>query len=160
MVQFAGSLPKQVATWYMTYTKKTPNVTKARIKQQFLPFFKTPDAKHLASKKLKTTVQKPTQIVQDYDKGWKDLLSQLDYNINEQLLIQWFLAGLVQNIQRHISLDTFKSYEKALIKELQVKMDDDYPSHLVDNRIEEQLEIMQKSLRELNLKVQDIWCMF
>ena len=37
-------------------------------------------------------------------------------------------------------------------------MGEDYPAHPVDNRIEEQLEIMQKSLRELNLKGQDIWC--
>ena len=59
----------------MTYTKKTPNVTKAEIKQQFLSFFKTLDAKHLAAEKLKTIVQKPTQTVRDYDKWWKDLLS-------------------------------------------------------------------------------------
>ena len=44
------------------------------------------------------------------------------------------------------------------MKALQVKMDDDYPAHPVDNRIEEQFEIMQKSLRELNLKGKDIWC--
>ena len=90
--------------------------------------------------------------IRDYDKRWKDLLSQLDYNIDEQLLIQWFLAGLVQKIWRHISLDTFKSYEEALTKELQVEKDDDYPTNPVDNHIEEKLEIMQKSLRELNLK--------
>ena len=54
---------------------------------------------------------------------------------------------------RHI-----QKYEEALMKELQVEMDDRYPAHPIDNRIEEQLEIMQKSLRELNLKGQDIWC--
>ena len=64
-------------------------------------------------------------------------MSQLDYKIDEKLLIQWFLAGLVQKIRRHISLDTFKSYEEALMKALQVEMDDDYPAHPVDNRIEE-----------------------
>ena len=47
----------------MTYTEKTPNASKAEIKQQFLSFFKTPDAKHLAAKKLKTTVQKPTELL-------------------------------------------------------------------------------------------------
>ena len=142
----------------MTYTEKTPNVTKAEIKQQFLSFFKTLDAKHQAAKKLKMTVQKPTETIQDYDKRWKDLLSQIDYNIDEQILIQWFLTGLSQKIRRHISLDTFKTYEEALTKALQVDMDEDYPSHPMDNWIEEQLEIMKKSLRELNLKGQDIWC--
>ena len=137
MAQFVGALRKRELTWYMTYTEKTPNATKAEIKQQFLSFFKTLDAKHLAAKKLKTTVQKPTESVWDYDKWWKDLLSQLDYYIDEKLLIQWFLAGLVQNIWRYISMDTFKSYEEALTKALQVEMDDDYPAHPVNNWIEE-----------------------
>ena len=59
-----------------------------------MSFFKTPDAKHLATKKLKMTQQKPRETVRDYDKHWKDLRSQLYYVIDEQLLIQWFLAGL------------------------------------------------------------------
>ena len=60
-----------------------PRETKAKIKVQFLSFFKTPDAKHLAAKKLKTTSQKLGESVRDYDKHWKDLLSQLDYVIDE-----------------------------------------------------------------------------
>ena len=63
MVQFTGALRKRELTWYMKYTEKTPNVTKAELKKQFLSFFKTPDAKHLAEKKLKTTVQKRTETV-------------------------------------------------------------------------------------------------
>ena len=104
--------------------------------------FKTPDAKHLAAKKLKMKSQKPVESIRDYDKRWKDLLSQLDYVIDEQLLIQWFLAGMSQKIQRHISLETFKTYEDALTKALQVAMDEDFPAYLVDTRVEEQLEIM------------------
>ena len=69
-------------------------MTKAEIKAQFLSFFKTPDAKHLAAKKIKTTQQKPGETVRDYNKRWKDLLIQLYYIIFEYLLIQWFLAGL------------------------------------------------------------------
>ena len=38
------------------------------------------------------------------------------------------------------------------MKPLQVEMDNDYLAHPSNNHIEEQLEIMQKSLRELNLK--------
>ena len=74
--------------------RKTLNATKAEIKQHFLSFFKTLDAKHLAVKKLKMTVQKPIEDVQEYDKRLKYLLNQLDYNIDEQLLIQWFVAGI------------------------------------------------------------------
>ena len=78
----------------MTFSERTPRETKYEFKAQFLSFFKTLDAKHLAAKKLKTTSQKPGETVYDYDKRWKDLLSQLDYVIDEQLLIHWFLAGL------------------------------------------------------------------
>ena len=78
----------------MTFNERAPNASKEKIKAQFLSSFKTPDAKHLATKTLKTTSQKPTESVWEYDKHWKDLLSQLDYVINEQFLIQLFLAGL------------------------------------------------------------------
>ena len=48
-----------------------------------MSFFKTPDAKHLEAKKLKTTVQKLTETAWEYDKIFKDLLIQLEYNIDE-----------------------------------------------------------------------------
>src|SRR5713226_8953312 len=144
MAQFAGALRKRALTWYMKFTERQPRATKSEIKAQFLSFFKTPDAKHLAAKKLKTTQQKPGETVRDYDKRWKDLLSQLDYVIDEQLLIQWFLAGLSQKVRRHISLETFKSYEDALTKTLQVEMDEDFPAYPTDTRLEEKLEIMHK----------------
>ena len=107
------------------------------MKVQFLSFFKTPDAKHLGAKKLKTTSQKPGETVCDYDKHWKDLLSQLDYVIDEQLLIQWFLAGLSQKVRRHISLETFKSYKDALTKSLQVEMDEYILTYPTDHILEE-----------------------
>ena len=69
--------------WYMTFLERQPRGTKAEIKVQFLSFFKTLDAKHLAAKKLKTTSQNIGESVHDYDKHWKDLLSQLDYVIDE-----------------------------------------------------------------------------
>ena len=63
MEQFTGALQKRALTWYMTYIKRMPQASKADIKAQFLSFFKTPDAKHLAAKKLKTTSQKPAESV-------------------------------------------------------------------------------------------------
>ena len=98
MVQFTGALRKRALTWYMTFSERTPRATKSEVKAQFLSFFKTLDTKHLAAKKLKTTSQKLGETVRDYDKRWKYLLSQLDYVIDEKLLIQWFLVGLSQNI--------------------------------------------------------------
>ena len=98
------------------------------------------------------TSQNPGETVRDYDKRWKYLLSQLDYVIDEQYLIQWFLAGLSQKICRHIRLETFKSYEDALTKSLQVEMDEDIPTYSTDHRIEEEIEIVQNSLKVLNFK--------
>ena len=123
----------------MTFSERTPQATKEEIKAQFLSFFKTPDAKHLVAKKLKTTSQKPGESIRDYDKHWKYLLSQLDYVIDEKLLIQWFLAGLSQKIWRHISLETFKMYEDVLTKALQVEMDEDFLAYPMATRLEEQL---------------------
>ena len=87
MAQFFSALRKMALTWYMTFSEGTPRATKAEIKAQFLSFFKTPDAKHLSAKKIKMTSQNPGETVRDYDKHWKYLLSQLDYVIDEQLLI-------------------------------------------------------------------------
>ena len=55
-------------------------------------------------------------------------------------------------MRRHISLETFKSYEDALAKYLQVEMDEDIPAYPTNHRLEEQLESVEKSLKELNLK--------
>ena len=87
MAQFIGGLRKRTLMWYMNFSERKPRAMKAEIKAQFLSFFKTPDTKHLAAKKLKTTSQKPWETVHDYDKRWKDLLSQLYYVIDQQLLI-------------------------------------------------------------------------
>ena len=63
MAQFAGALRKRALTWYTTFIVRTPQASKVEIKAQFLSFFKTPDAKHLAAKKLNPTSQKPTDSV-------------------------------------------------------------------------------------------------
>ena len=59
----------------MIFLKRQPRAMKVKLKAQFLSFFKTPDAKHLAAKKLKTTSQKPGETVRDYDKRWKTFLA-------------------------------------------------------------------------------------
>ena len=61
-------------------------------------------------------------------------------------------------MRRHISLETFKSYEDVLTKSLQVEMDKDIPAYPMEQRLEEQLENIQKSLKELSLKNKEIWC--
>ena len=55
MAQVTDALRKRALTWYMNYIERTPQASKVEIKTQFLSFFKTPNAKHLADKKMKTT---------------------------------------------------------------------------------------------------------
>ena len=89
--------------------KKTLNATKDKIKQQLMSFFKTPNAKHLAAKNLNTTAQKPTETVREYDKIFKYLLSQLEYNIDDKSLIKGTVVGLLHKIWIHIQLDNFNT---------------------------------------------------
>ena len=58
----------------------------------------------------------------------------------------------------HIWLDNFNTYEDALMKALQIEMDEDYPINPVDQRIEEQLRSMLKSIREMSLRGNEVWC--
>ena len=101
--QFAGALRKRALNWYMMYIERNLQASKYDIKAQFLYLFKTPNAKHLAAKKLKTTSQKPVEFVREYDKRWKDLLSQLDYVIDEQLLINSVVSCryIIENMVAH-----------------------------------------------------------
>ena len=48
---------------------------KDEIKTNFLAFFKTKDVAHLASQKLNVIKQEPREIVREYDKIFKELLS-------------------------------------------------------------------------------------
>ena len=74
MAHFVGALRKRALAWYMNYIERNAQACKAEIKAQFLSFFKTPDAKHMAAKKLKTTSQNPVESVEEYEKQWKDLI--------------------------------------------------------------------------------------
>ena len=61
------------------------------------------------------------------------------------------MAGLLQKIRMHVRLDNFNTYEDALTKVLQIEMDEEYLVNPVDWCIEEQLESMHKSIREMSL---------
>ena len=62
--------------------------SKDEIKTNFLAFFKTKDVAHLATKKLKDIKKVHGETVREYDKRFKELLSQIPYNIDANLLVQ------------------------------------------------------------------------
>ena len=71
--------------------------TKDEIKTNILAFFKTEDVAHLAAQKLEDIKQIPREIVREYDKRFKDLLSQILYNIDSNLLVQWYVTGFLHH---------------------------------------------------------------
>ena len=75
---------KRALTWYMNFTENQTR-SKADIKANFLAFFKTKDITHLAAQNPKDIKQVPGKYVQEYDKIFKDLLSQ-----SRRILMQIF----------------------------------------------------------------------
>jgi hypothetical protein len=67
MEQFIRALRKRYLTYFMNFTKN-PKTMKAKIKNNFLSFFKTQDIKHLAAKKLKEIKKRPFIYVREYEK--------------------------------------------------------------------------------------------
>ena len=87
IAQFAGALRKRALTWYMNFTE-SQNISKAEIKASFLAFFKTEDVAHLVAQKLKDFKQRLGESVREYEKRFKDLLSQSSAIIDANLLVQ------------------------------------------------------------------------
>ena len=104
IAQFAGALRKRALTWYMNFTENQAR-TKDEIKTNFLAFFKIEDVTHLAAKKLKDIKQIPGETVREYDKRFKDLLSQIPYNIDSNILVQWYITGLLHHVRSPLRMD-------------------------------------------------------
>ena len=65
------------------------------------------------------------EFVREYDKCFKDLLSQIAYTRDEQLLVQWFITKLLQNIQAPLRMHMIENYDEALKKSQQFEFDED-----------------------------------
>lgn len=54
--------------------------------------------------------------VRDYDKRFKDLPSQIPYQLEERLLVQWFVASLLHIIREPLRMHEIINYDNALEK--------------------------------------------
>ena len=115
IAQFAGALRKRELTWYMNFTKKQAR-SKDDIKLNFLAFFKIEDVTHLASQKLKDIKKVPSESVQEYDKRFKDLLSQILSNIDANILVQWYVVGLLHHVRDPLRMLDIKTLKEAFKK--------------------------------------------
>ena len=97
--------------------------TKDKIKTNFLPFFKIEDVSHLVAQKLKDIKQVPGETVREYDKRFKDLLSQILYNIDVNILVQWYVVGLLHHVRAPLRMHDIKTLQEAFKKEQQMESD-------------------------------------
>ena len=90
--------------------------TKDEIKTNFLDFFKIEDVTYLATRKLKDIKQIPRETVREYNKRVKYLLSQIPYNIDSNLLVQWYVAALLHHVRAPLRMHDIKTLEEAFKK--------------------------------------------
>ena len=155
MHQFAARLRKRALTWYMNFTSNYVR-TKAQIHAEFLAFFKTQEGSHLAAQKLKDIKEKHGELIRAYDRRLKDTLSLIPYVIEERLLVQWFVAGLLPQNRLQLRAFEFATYSEALKKALQLETDDDVVIHGIDGQLEEKLAAMQKVIQDISSKGADL----
>ena len=111
IAQFPSALRKRAFTWYMNFTKNKAR-TKDETKTNYLAFFKIEDVAHLAAQKLKDIKQIAGEIVREY----KYLLNQIPYNIDSNLLVQWYVAGLLHHVRAPLRMHDNKTLEESLKK--------------------------------------------
>jgi len=115
MFQFRVALCHRALTWFMNYMKNQTH-SKEEIKKIFLTFFKIQNITHMAAQKLKEIKQRPGEPIREYDKRFKDLLSQISMTIDQNLLVQWYVVGLLPRIHSPLPLYEITSCEDALQK--------------------------------------------
>jgi hypothetical protein len=81
-----------------------------------------------------------------YDKRFKDLLSQIPYMIDENILVQWYVAGLLQNIRAPLWMYDLSTCEEILKKTQRIEMDDEglVNSSSTEKRLEDKITELQQ----------------
>ena len=83
------------------------------------------DVAHLAAQKLKDIKQRLGESVREYDKRFKDLLSQILTIIDANLLGQWYVVGLLHHVRAPLRMHDITSLEEAFKKAQQMESDVD-----------------------------------
>jgi len=113
---------------------------------------KIQDVTHLVAQKLKEIKQTLGDSVREYDKRFKDLLSQILTIINHSLLVQWYVAGLLLQIRSPLRLYEITYCEDALQKAQQIELDDDVLlTSLITDILEEKIEYLQQTIKNLSI---------
>jgi hypothetical protein len=133
--------------------------SKAEINNSFLTLFKIKDITHLVAQNLKEIKQRPSELVREYDKRFKYLPSQIPTTIDQNLLVQWYVVGLLPRIYSPLRLYEITNYEYALHKAQRVKSYDDVSSiSSTMERLEEKIEHLQQTIKNLSIQRIEVWC--
>ena len=141
----------------MDFTKNEVR-TKDEIKSNFLAFFKTEDVTHLAAQKVKDMKHVPGEIIREYNKRIKDLLSHIPYNIDANILVQWYVGGFLHHVRAPLRMHDIKTLEEAFKKAQQMEFNVDVSILTEKGRLEEKIEILHKTIRDLSLQKTNVWC--
>lgn len=92
--------------------------------------------------------------MREYNKIFKDFLSQIPCIIDENLLVEWYVIGHLQNICILLRTHEFKTNEEALKLAQHIEIDDDGQLTISsnDNKIKDKIEQQQNLMLLLTLQ--------
>jgi hypothetical protein len=134
------------------YGKKT--------KKKILTFFKTQYIIHMEMKKIKKIKKNPSETVREYEKIFKGLLSQIPYPIDEKLLVQWYVAGILQNIITPLRMYDLSTCEEILKKDQRIEMDDEglANSSSAKKILEDKITEIQQTIKNISIACNEFCC--
>lgn len=89
---------------------------------------------------------------------FKDLLSQILSNIDANLLVQWYVASLLHHVRAPLRMHDIKTLEEAFKKTHQMESDVDVSIAMEKGPLEEKIEMLHNTIREISLQKINIWC--
>jgi hypothetical protein len=79
--------------------------------------------------------------------------------IDNKLLVQWYVAGLLPRICSPLHLYEITNYEDVLQKEHRVDLDDEGSStSSTMERLEEKIEHLQQTIKNISIQRNEVWC--
>ena len=73
-------------------------------------------------------------------------------------MVQWFIAGLRHHVRAPLRMHHIKTLEEAFKKAQQMESDVDISIPTEKGRLQEKIEMLHKTIRDLSLQKTNIWC--
>ena len=73
-------------------------------------------------------------------------------------MVQWYVVGLHHHVRAPLRMHDIKTLEEAFKKVQQMEFDVDVSISIEKGRLEEKIEMLHKTIRDLSLQKANIWC--